>query len=133
MQFKWTYLPYWQARKGMEDYDKYYRSRENHVDIMVNPFLAMMPAIQRVTFLRERLRRHYAMLRTIEAIRMYAADHGGELPQSLDDITAVPIPLDPLRGKPFIYQATGSKAVLESPIPPEGRSKDGRRYEITMR
>lgn len=133
MQFKWTYLPYWQARKGMDDYNEYYASKQGDFDIMVNPFLTMIPAIQRVTFLRERLRRHFAMLRTIEAIRMYAADHNGQLPKALDDITAVPIPLDPLRGKPFTYQVNGRNIVLEAPIPPKGSAKEGRRYEITMR
>lgn len=100
---------------------------------MANPFLIFLPAIQRICFLDARLARDIAMLRCIEAIRMYAADHGGKLPRSLAEITAVPLPTDPLNGGAFHYELAGGKAILESAIPPDGGPKDGLRYEITLR
>lgn len=136
MQFKWMYLPYWQARKGFDRFNVQMAQRASAQDDShkaMNPFLAMLPSIQRITFLSGRLQRHFAMLRTIEAIRMYAADHDGALPQSLDDITAVSIPMDPLRGKPFGYEVTGRNIILEAPAPLKESPREGRRYEITMR
>ena len=45
--------------------------------------------------------------------RLHAASHGGELPRTLDEITEVPIPVDPITGKPFGYRRQGEMAVLE--------------------
>ena len=64
---------------------------------------------------------------------MHAADHDGKLPKSLAEITAVPLPTDPLNGGAFHYELIGGKAILESSIPPDGGPKDGLRYEITLR
>ncbi len=44
---------------------------------------------------------------------MYAADHGGKLPARLEDLT-VPIPIDPIHGKPFDYKIEGDSAVLRA-------------------
>jgi hypothetical protein len=55
------------------------------------------------------------MLEILEAIRMYAAAHDGQLPGSLSDITEVPIPLDPFRGEPFLYERDGDTAILDAP------------------
>jgi hypothetical protein len=73
------------------------------------------------------------MLSCVEAIRIYAASHAGGLPQTLGDITEVPTPADPIYGRAFSYQVTGGRAVLESPVPPDGSARDGLRYEITIR
>jgi hypothetical protein len=51
--------------------------------------------------------------RVIEAIRMYAAQNGGKLPQSLSEITAVPVPVHPKFGTPFPYKLAGETATLE--------------------
>jgi hypothetical protein len=56
---------------------------------------------------------HDAILRTemirnrliaAEAIRLYAANHGGKLPDSLDGLVDPPVPLDPFTRKPFGYR-----------------------------
>jgi hypothetical protein len=52
--------------------------------------------------------------RVIEAIRMYAALHGGKLPRSLSEITVVPVPNHPRFGTPFPYTLEGDKAILEA-------------------
>jgi hypothetical protein len=59
--------------------------------------------------------RQVATLRVIEALRMYAAAHGGKLPESLDQVTEVPVPDDPATGKPFIYRRAGDGAILHGP------------------
>src|SRR5262249_15731723 len=40
--------------------------------------------------------------RAIEALRMYAAEHG-KWPQRLEDVTEAPVPEDPFTAKPFQY------------------------------
>jgi hypothetical protein len=62
-----------------------------------------------------RLDRRVAALRVIEAIRMYAAAHEGRLPGSLDWITEVPMPLDPVTGKSFGYRLEGARAEISGP------------------
>ncbi len=132
MTFKWTYVPYPQARGRLKEADRVASSLWQQGE-MDNPFVFTLPAIDRIVFLDARQARDVAILRCVEAIRMYAAEQGGKLPGSLTEITAVPIPTDPLNGRPFQYERTGDKAILVSPVPPEGRPKDGRRYEITLR
>jgi hypothetical protein len=61
--------------------------------------------------------RKIAALRIFEAIRMYGASHDGRLPKALSDITAVPIPNDPISGSPFFYHCDGNKALLVSRTP----------------
>lgn len=90
----------------------------------------LMPAMQSVRGAQVRLERDMAALRVIEALRMYAADHNRELPKSLDEITAVPVPLNPATGKPFAYRLDGKTAVLE--LPPSAGIPGGRRYEIQI-
>ncbi len=72
--------------------------------------------------------RQFALLRVFEALRTYAADHDGKLPQQLTDVTEVPIPDDPVTGKAFLYSRDGAKAFLKGPtlryVPVN--------YEITM-
>jgi hypothetical protein len=132
--FKWTYVPYTQARHGLKQADQEMSQLyQRDAAAMANPFLIFLPATQRINFLDARLAREIAMLRCVEAIRMYAADHDGKLPRSLAEISAVPVPSDPLNGGSFHYELTGGKAVLESAIPPDGGPRDGLRYEITLR
>ena len=62
--------------------------------------------------------RRIAALAVLEAIRIYAAGHGGRLPEKLGDVVEVPIPNDPTRDEPFVYRREGEAAILESPLPP---------------
>ena len=113
--FKWFYVPYWEARKGLEKVE----SREHWQELRereVIPLASMLlPAITAVQAAIARNDRQIAALRTIEALRMYAATHGGRLPRELGEVTEVPIPVDPVTGEPFSYQLRGETAVLEGP------------------
>ena len=79
--------------------------------------------------------RHFAALRCVEALRLYAADHDGRLPARLAEITGVPVPPDPLTGTPFDYEADGDAGRLSGPLPPGERpaSVHSLTYEITLR
>jgi len=83
--------------------------------------------------LATRLERDVAALQCIEAIRSYAASHGGQLPQTLGEITGVPVPRNPVTGEPFRYTWTGSAAVLESAAGPGRDKNEENRYEIVVK
>lgn len=91
----------------------------------------LLPAMHAARNAQVRLDRDVAALRAIEALRMYAADHNRQLPKSLDEITAVPVPPNPATGKPFVYRLDGKTAVLELP-PSDGIHGANRRYEIQI-
>ncbi|MGA2796342.1 MAG: hypothetical protein ABSE63_02060, partial [Thermoguttaceae bacterium] len=75
--------------------------------------IAVLFANYRLTARRQALtERQFDSLRTIEAIRLYAYSHGGKLPGSLDDVKEVPIPPNPMTGKPFSYRLEGDTAVM---------------------
>lgn len=131
--FKWFALPYHQSRPHLEQAEKHLSEHRRDKGIKANLFTILLPALYRVAFLQARLDRHIAILRTIEAIRMYAADHSGQLPGSLDGITVVPIPFDPVTGEEFIYSRIDTRhARLEAPVSP-AESKRRPVYELTLR
>jgi hypothetical protein len=74
-----------------------------------------------------------ALLRHVEALRLYAAEHDGALPAKLCDVP-VPLPVDPFTGKPFRYEAIGNTAHLRG-TPPPGEEKNSGfnlHYEVTL-
>ncbi|HEV3146049.1 MAG TPA: hypothetical protein VGZ47_19335 [Gemmataceae bacterium] len=96
-------------------------------------FYFLIPAIHKVRQAQGRLEQRLALLRTVEAIRMYAAEHNGKLPPKLSDIF-VPVPDDPITGKPFRYQLDGETAHLRG-TPPKGSENIApfnMHYEITV-
>ncbi|MFA5864250.1 MAG: hypothetical protein WC975_06140 [Phycisphaerae bacterium] len=128
--FKWFNVPYWQGRDGVGQ-------EEQQIDKLIkqvpnNKFLVLARSFGRFYFIATNLDRHIAALRCIEAVRLFAAAHNNKLPNSLNDITEVPIPNDPMSGKQFVYTVSGSKAILESSPPPGHPAHDGIKYEITL-
>jgi hypothetical protein len=86
-----------------------------------------------VRILAKRVDTDLAALQCVEAIRSYAASHGGQLPQTLAEITEVPVPQDPMSGAAFRYTRTGAGAVLEPTIPAGVDAKGMIRCEITVK
>jgi hypothetical protein len=117
---KWFNLPYPQARAALKKLDEQARIavKEHPAAILA---LLFVPATQKVYEATVRLDRRIAALRCIEAIRLHAAAHGGNLPARLSDITAVPIPDDPATGKAFVYAVDGDRATLRDPPGADGR------------
>jgi hypothetical protein len=95
---------------------------------------AFMPAQQSVRWAVARLEQRIALLRNIEALRMYAAEHKGALPGKLADVS-VPLPGDPVTGKPFLYEVKGTTAHLRG-CPPKGQEQNrffNVHYEIALK
>jgi hypothetical protein len=93
----------------------------------------LAPAIVKVRRAQGRLDQRIALLRHVEALRLYAAAHDGRWPEKLADVP-VPLPDDPLTGKPFRYYVDGATAHLRG-SPPPGEEKNPAfnvRYELTI-
>jgi hypothetical protein len=93
-----------------------------------------LSAFHKVRQAQGRLERFIVLLRHVEALRLYAAEHDGKLPEKLSDID-VPLPVDPFTGKPFLYKREGETAHLRG-RPPRGYEKFPHlniHYEITIR
>lgn len=127
---KWTALPYWQGRDGLDRAMlAFERSRGQ---FQGNPLLAVIPAVGRAYVQGAKVDRTIAAAQTVEAIRAYAAAHDGRPPGRLEEMTETPAPDDPTTGKPFVYKADGERATIESPAPAGMQAKEGLRIEVTV-
>jgi hypothetical protein len=103
-------LPTWQ-----------FEAQTNHAKVQKDLDTALFPfepALYKVRRAQARLEQRIALLRHVEALRMYAAEHDGALPASLAEFP-VPLPEDPFTGKPFRYEVTGNTAHFRG-SPPRG-------------
>jgi hypothetical protein len=118
---KWQGFPYYQAEPHFKEADRRVRMSRVRNDpdtpaIRLAPLL--LPAVQKVTLAQTRTERRIAALRCVEAIRLHAANHAGKWPATLAEIKDVPIPVDPITGKSFVYMQNGEHASLVSPNSP---------------
>lgn len=74
----------------------------------------LVPAVAEARRTQAVLEQRIAVLRHVEALRMYAAANAGKLPSAMADV-GVPLPADPLTGKPFGYEVKGAVATLSAP------------------
>ena len=112
--FKSLSLPVWQQEKY--DPAKELAKMEKRYGIctagsMLLPFLRGARAAQ------ARCQQNLALLRSVEAIRIYAAENDGELPKSLDQLS-VPAPVDPFTGKPLAYELVNGGALVSGHVLP---------------
>lgn len=114
---KWRQIPYWQAKPGIERIaDQTHRLlKETGLPPAALQLTLALPAygLEHYQPSAARSRRYLAGLRVVEAIRLYAAEHDGKLPQRLEDITEVPIPVNLMTGKPFPYRAEERYVILD--------------------
>ncbi len=123
---KLALLPYWQAEPMLAENEAKARDPERSLFPWLAPWIG--PARMKLAAIQQRI----ALLRCVESLRLYAAQNGGKLPVSLNDVP-VPLPVDPVTGKPFSYKLDGATATLHG-NPPRGQ-KDAyynRRYEVTI-
>jgi hypothetical protein len=127
---KWMAVPYAEARAPLEALRRDLAPGGRYDTNMLIRML--FPVLFKVHEANLRGNRQIEALRCVEAIRHYAATHGGKPPAALTDIRDVPLPIDPITGKGFdaFYKADGDRAVLDVPpltgMPPQ----TGRRYEF---
>jgi hypothetical protein len=105
--YKWMLIPYPQAALHLVKQVPMPSTPQDAENPLLTVIQMTEPAVHAGRLAQMRLDRQLDALRTIEAIRLYAASHGGKLPASLAEITEVPVPLDPATGKPFEYKLQG--------------------------
>jgi hypothetical protein len=122
---KYMTLPTWEALAGI---DSLKAPKEPGL------FDVFLSAVNRVRRAQGRLEQRIALLRHVEALRLYAAGHDGKLPAALAD-AGVPLPPDPFTGKPFRYETREGVAHLRG-SPPKGEELNpvyNIHYEVTIR
>ena len=118
-------LPFPEAIAGMDAVTE----RIKHDDREIFPISDhIVPVIGTSRSATARLERSIAVLRVLEALRICAARHGDKLPDGLANVNDVPVPNDPVTGKPFDYHRDGDKAYLNGPTFRDVPLN----YEITM-
>lgn len=120
---KWANVPFWKRPADLEQGLK-----------GKGGFAALLPAVTKVAQAQARVQQRIGLLTVVEAVRLHAAEHGGAVPSTLDAI-ALPLPPDPVTGKPFLYEVKDGKAVIRA-TPAPGRENEpqfNRVYEVTIR
>jgi hypothetical protein len=74
-------------------------------------FADLLPPVVKLRQIQGRFEQRIALLRFVEALRLYAAKHDGKLPDRRTEIP-VPLPDDPVTGQPFSYELEGATAHL---------------------
>jgi hypothetical protein len=97
------------------------------------PLADLLPNIEKLRAEQAELERQVALLRYVEAVRLHAAGHDGMPAARLADI-AVPLPLDPVTGKPFGYSVDGTTAHISTDSLPATGKGPGRavHYSVTI-
>jgi hypothetical protein len=123
-------LPTWQVEDRVKDIKPTKDAAKKDTSL----FGSLVPAMQKVRRAQGRIEQRIALLRHVEAIRLYAAEHKDQLPEKLSDIT-VPLPVDPFTGKPFRYSLENNTAHLRGSPPPgaEDQPAYNIHYEITLK
>ncbi len=118
--FKAYYLPYPEAQSFHTAAIARRRSDAGHP---LRLFSGLPPSVSQFHEHEAQLDRRVAALRAVEALRLHAAANGGRIPASPGAVTIVPIPLDPVTGRPFAYALDGETATLTREGPPPSRLK----------
>jgi hypothetical protein len=126
-QTKWLSLPFWKAEAGFLEAVAAHPKN----DRLLSGFHSSLIKVKRA---QTRIEQRIALLRHVEALRMYAADHDGKLPAKLDDVK-VPLPEDPFTGKAFGYEVSGATALLKGSAPKgeEANPAYNIRYAVTIK
>lgn len=128
--FKWFYVDCAAFRSQGSPMERAVMAASKRKDAWLATML--LPAVSRAYEHQTLLQRRVNALQTMEALRMHAAAHDGELPASLTDAGLVPVPQDPVTGQPFDYERTAEGAVLSAPPTSKSRPKTAMRYALTI-
>ena len=127
-EMKLMTLPFWQTDGQSQKAPATGDLSEELVRVFVDPLGLKVRKAQ------VRLQQRIALLRHVEAIRMYAAEHNGKLPAKLE-VIGVPLPVDPVTGQPFRYNVDGPFAEVRG-SPPRSETTNpayNLRYVINIR
>jgi hypothetical protein len=126
--FKWMNRPHAEALTKLVDEETAIKGEKTSGWVLGPLFL---PAAWKVKQAQAKLDQRLAYLMAVEAVRLYAHQNGGKLPEKLADLK-VPEPLDPVSGKSFTYSVKDGVATLTGKNP-TGLEADNRVYELKVR
>ncbi|MCA9110407.1 MAG: hypothetical protein KDA52_10690 [Planctomycetaceae bacterium] len=109
-------LPYQQAQRRFDQLEQGLQ-RELECSEVIPMVSVLLPSVRHVSYAGMRREVSHAILMTIEAIRMHMAVNEGRLPASLDEISIVPVPNNPVTNVPFSYELKDDTALIDSPFP----------------
>ncbi|MSR32956.1 MAG: hypothetical protein EXR99_15795 [Gemmataceae bacterium] len=116
---RWRHFPYPIAKQKIQEMEmKLPRGKASLTSPVGTGYLApvMLPSVGKCLEASCRLERQIAALRVVEAARLQAA-RDGRWPDSIEQITAVPLPADPLTDKPFGFKKEGKKIFIIGSAP----------------
>jgi hypothetical protein len=119
--FKASYLPYLEAQPFYSAAIARRRIEETNHPLAL--FSGLAPAVPRIHEKDAEVDRRVAALRAVEAVRLQVAANKGRMPASIDAVDSVPVPPDPMTGKPFQYDSDGRTATLATEGPAPSRLK----------
>ena len=115
--FRWANVPYPAAAGRMQ------LALPPIDDAEANPLLGFFTVLEGgldpARLAAARLDRQLDAWQVVEAVRLQATRDGGKLPADLAAIRDLPIPPDPVTGRPFGYRVDGDVAVITAPTSPE--------------
>jgi len=122
--FRWISLPYAEAKDGLQAATERLAAAKTSQEEILPLASMLVPAVKQVRVRHARAQRRIDVLRLIEALRLYAAEHDGRLPKSLGELQArTPIPTDVVTGKPPEYRTGDGVATLTLPEEFSGRDE----------
>lgn len=112
-QFKWDFVPYAQSQEehALPSMSERWAEDEAKYGWITKPAGLLLPALAAIRTAQQRNQQQIALLQTIESLRVHAANHHGQFPESLDDLL-LPAPLDPISGEAFQYEVDKQTATL---------------------
>jgi hypothetical protein len=125
---RWFYLPYSIAWSKLDEEE----IRIEDFDEIIPFGKFLLRSLRNIRATQARLDRQVAAMRVLEGLRLYAADHRGQLPQRLADVNAVELPNNPSTGKPFDYELRNGRGLLSSPAPSGSGVENELHWEIEM-
>jgi len=112
-QYKWSFVPYAQRGEGLARAEQAIQRASREPDLF--HFDEILSAVDAASMATLRLDRRIAALAILEGLRMHAAEHGGQLPEKLADVTVAPAMADPVSGQFFAYSRENNTAKLSAP------------------
>ncbi len=125
-QLKWLHLPLWEMGP-LKEAEAAMRKDKTNQELA----FAFFPMLLKVKIGQGRVDQRFAALRLIEAIRLHAHQNEGKAPASLDEIK-LPLPLDPVTGKPFHYAVKDGVITFSGGNPSPGEDRMNRVYEVRI-
>jgi hypothetical protein len=108
---KWLVVPYPQSLVDFKSRNELLLNECKRLELI--PLVSVLtPLGGNLLVAQARIDLRVARAQAMEALRMHAAATG-KLPEKLDEVTIVPVPLDPVTGGPFAYTLDGDVATLD--------------------